>query len=268
MFPSYSTNACAQWSPFTTPGSDAGSPSFPTSSLATQGSTSLRTTRHGLFGTYRNKPLGSFGRFATLSFHETKNFTCGEGGALVLNQQTDIDRAQIIHEKGTDRLAFTLGQVDKYTWQDTGSSFGLSDVLAALLLAQLEERESVLYRRKMIFDRYLCGLKAVAAERSLRLPNVPDDRSPAHHIFHVMMPDENARNLVLKRLNAQGIGAAFHYVPLHNSPAGRRYAARVTNCPVSDRVAKRLLRLPLYADLTTEEVDRTIEAFGAAVRDI
>lgn len=221
---------------------------------------------HGLFGRYRDRPLGSFGRFSTLSFHETKNFICGEGGALVVNREADVDRARVIYHKGTNRSAFLLGQVDKYSWQDTGSSFGLSDVLAAYLLAQLEQRESVLARRRHVFDRYQDALAPLAAELGLTLPTIPADRVQAYHMAYVLLPDRETRDRVLQAMVAAGVHATFHYVPLHSSPGGRKVAAREVPCPVTDEISGRLLRLPFYTGLSDADLDRVVETFVAAAR--
>lgn len=220
---------------------------------------------HGLFGRYRERPLGSFGRFATLSFHETKNFICGEGGALIVNDAADVDRAHVVYHKGTNRREFLLGQVDKYTWQDTGSSFGLSDVLAAYLCAQLEHRDEILAKRRAIFDKYSEALAPLAAARALELPTVPPDRVQAYHMFYVLLPDRDTRNRVLARMHEQGVHATFHYVPLHLSPAGRRFAAREVACPVTTAISERLLRLPFYTDMTEAELERVVEVFVAAL---
>ncbi len=223
---------------------------------------------HGLFGRLDDRPLGSFGRFATLSFHETKNFTCGEGGALVVNRQEDVERARVIYHKGTDRSAFLLGQVDKYSWQDTGSSCGLSDVLAAYLVAQLERKDWVLGRRRAVFDRYQALLAPHAEELGLQLPTVPAGREQGYHLFYVLLPDRQARDHVLTRLRAEGIHATFHYVPLHSSPGGRRVQARESTCPVTDDVAGRLLRLPFFTTLADDDVDRVVAAFLRAARSV
>jgi dTDP-4-amino-4,6-dideoxygalactose transaminase len=220
---------------------------------------------HGLYGTYRGRRLGSFGRFATLSFHETKNFNCGEGGALIVNDPADIDRAHVLFDKGTNRRAFMHGQVDKYSWQDVGSSFGLGEVLAAYLLGQLEQRDAILARRRAAFDRYEAELAPLADELGLRLPIVPADREQAYHMFYVLLPDESTRNQVLATMVAQRIHATFHYVPLHSSPAGRRFAARPSECPVTDDISARLLRLPFYTDLTEADAKRVLTSFVAAV---
>lgn len=214
----------------------------------------------GLYGEYRGAPLGSFGRFSTLSFHETKNFTCGEGGALMVNHSDDVDRAHVLLDKGTDRRAFMLGQVDKYSWRDIGSSFGLSDMLAAYLLAQLEERDRILAQRRGVFDRYSELLSPVADGEALSLPIVPPDRVPAYHLFYVLLADQSARDRALAALASQGIGATFHYVPLHSSDGGMRFSARPNACPVTDDVSSRLLRLPFYNGLSTRDMERVVEA--------
>lgn len=220
---------------------------------------------HGLFGTYRGTPLGSHGRFATLSFHETKNFVCGEGGALLVNDPSDVDRARVIYQKGTDRTAFLLGQVDKYSWQDTGSSFGMSDVLAAYLVAQLERRAWILGRRRHVFDRYAALLADGAAEHGYRLPVVPADRGPAYHMFHILLESRAQRDHVLGAMNEDGYVSTFHYVPLHSSPHGRRVAARPTDCPVTDDLSGRLLRMPFFNELTDDQIDGAVESFLRAV---
>jgi dTDP-4-amino-4,6-dideoxygalactose transaminase len=220
---------------------------------------------HGLFARYQGRPLGSFGRFSTLSFHETKNFICGEGGALVVNHDDDVHRANVVYHKGTNRREFLLGEVDKYTWQDTGSSFGLADVLAAYLYAQLERRQQILEKRKVAFDRYLRLLEPEAGRRGFALPTVPTDREQAYHMFYVMLPDAETRDRVLAGMRDRGVHATFHFVPLHSSPGGRRFAARELPCPVSERVSARLLRLPFYTDLTETEADQVVEAFLAAL---
>lgn len=223
---------------------------------------------HGLAGRHRDRPLGSFGRFATQSFHATKNFSCGEGGALVLNDPADRERAGVLHEKGTNRRAFSLGHVDRYSWVDTGSSFGLADVLAAHLLGQLEQRALIQERRSAIWNRYHQAL-GTAAPDGLLLPSVPATADPAWHLYHVLLPDRGERDRVLQEMNAAGIWAVFHYVPLHSSVAGRRFAAPLAGggqCPVADDVSGRLLRLPLHLSLTDADVDRVVDELLAAVR--
>ncbi len=225
----------------------------------------IEDNAHGLFGTYQQRPLGSFGRFATLSFHETKNFVCGEGGALVLNDARDVDRAHVLYDKGTNRRAFMLGDVDRYSWKDIGSSFGLSDILAAYLLAQLERRERILATRQAAFERYDRLLAPRAAEYGFRTPVVPVDREPAWHMYYVLLPDRATRDRVLDRMREQRIHPTFHYVPLHSSDGGFRYAARLTDCPVTDSVSGRLLRLPFHNALRRDEIERVVETFLACL---
>ena len=221
---------------------------------------------HGLLGRWRGEPLGGIGRMSTLSFHETKNFVCGEGGAILLNDPADVDRARVLYDKGTDRQAFFLGQVDKYSWRDTGSSFGLSDVLAAYLVAQLEQAESIQTRRRRVFEGYLEALAGPADELGLRLPVLPDDCEPAWHLFHVLLPDAEMRSPVMSAMREQGVGTTFHYVPLHSSEGGRRFAARPTECPVSTDVSSRLVRLPFFNTLTAAEVARVVDSLVRAVK--
>jgi dTDP-4-amino-4,6-dideoxygalactose transaminase len=216
---------------------------------------------HGLFGRWRDEPLGSLGRFATLSFHETKNFVCGEGGALVLNHAEDVDRARVLYDKGTNRHAFMLGQVDKYTWKDTGSSFGLSDVLAAYLLGQLEQRDAIQAKRRRLHERYEAALAPRAEELGFEVMRVPEDRRPAHHMYYVLLSHRDRRNDVLELMRKAGVQATFHYQPLHTSEAGRSFAVRTTDCPVSEDISNRLLRMPFYNNLSDPDADRVVEAF-------
>ncbi len=222
--------------------------------------TIVEDNAHGLFGRFRGQPLGSLGRFATQSFHATKNIVCGEGGALALNDPGDVARAWVLHEKGTDRRAFLHGQVDKYSWRDTGGSFALADALAAYLLAQLEEREAVQGARERVWRRYLDGLAPHADDLGVRLPVVPPHCEPAWHLFHVILPGHADRSWVIRQLAERDIATAFHYVPLHSSVGGRRFAARETACPVTDDVSARLLRLPFHNGLTTGDTERVVEA--------
>jgi dTDP-4-amino-4,6-dideoxygalactose transaminase len=223
--------------------------------------TVIEDNAHGLFGSYRDRPLGALGQLATLSFHETKNFICGEGGALIVNDERFVDRAHLLYDKGTNRRAFMLGQVDKYSWQDLGSSFGLSEVLAAYLYAQLERREVILAKRRAVWDTYARFLAPMAEEFSLQLPSVPADRDQAYHMFYVLLPDQPTRDSVLASMRSRGVQPTFHYVPLHSAPAGVKFAARPTECPVTDDVSGRLLRLPFHNNLSIEAADRVVETF-------
>lgn len=223
--------------------------------------TVIEDNAHGLFGTWRGEPLGSLGRFATQSFHETKNFVCGEGGALLLNDAGDVDRARVLYDKGTNRRAFMLGQVDKYSWKDTGSSFGLSDTLAAYLLAQFEQRDVIQTKRRRVYDRYHESLAPFATEFGFQLAEVPPDREQAYHMFYMLMPGRAVRNAVMESMREAGVNPTFHYVPLHSSEAGRLFAARPTECPVSEDISGRLVRLPFYNSLSSADIDRVVGAF-------
>ena len=221
----------------------------------------IEDNAHGLFGAWQGRPLGSLGRFAAQSFHETKNFVCGEGGALLLNEATDVDRARVLYDKGTNRRAFMLGQVDKYTWKDTGSSFGLADVLAAYLLAQLEQREVIQGKRRAVHEHYQGALAPVADELGFEVMQLPPGRESAYHMFYVLLPDRGRRNDVLESMHKAGVQATFHYLPLHSSDAGRAFTARPTECPVSEDVSGRLLRLPFYNALSGQDLDLVVSAF-------
>jgi dTDP-4-amino-4,6-dideoxygalactose transaminase len=221
----------------------------------------IEDNAHGLFGRWRGDPLGSFGRFAALSFHETKNFVCGEGGALLLNREEDIDRAHVLYDKGTNRRAFFLGQVDKYSWKDTGSSFGLSDSLAAYLWAQLEQHDVILGKRKAVWDRYFDLLAPHSVEHGFRLPVVPDDCIQGYHMFYVLLHDKSTRDRVLEKMRAEGVQPTFHYVPLHSSDGGRKFGAKMVDCPVTDDISGRLLRLPFYNNLTVADAERVVTTF-------
>ncbi len=224
----------------------------------------IEDNAHGLFGRWHGRPLGSLGRFATLSFHDTKNIVCGEGGALLINDSADVDRARVLYDKGTNRQAFFLGQVDKYTWKDVGSSFGLSDTLAAYLYGQLEQRRVIQAKRRAVFDRYDQLLTPHASRLGLRLPVIPDDVESAYHMYYVLLPDNRTRDRVLERMRAERIQPTFHYVPLHSSDAGRRFAAKETDCPVTVDVSGRLIRLPFHNNLSPDEIHRVVDAFLAA----
>jgi len=225
----------------------------------------IEDNAHGLFGSWRGEPLGSLGRFATQSFHETKNFVCGEGGALLLNESRDVDRARVLYDKGTNRRAFMLGQVDKYSWKDTGSSFGLSDTLAAYLFAQLEQRDVIQGKRRALYERYERSLAPLAGELGFEVADLPSDRGSAYHMFYLLLSDHRSRNAVLDHMGAHGIQPTFHYVPLHSSDAGRSFAARSTDCPVSEDISGRLLRLPFYNNLSPTDADRVVASFLDAV---
>ena len=218
---------------------------------------------HGLFGAYRGQGLGTFGALATLSFHDTKNLSCGEGGALMINDPGHVERAEIIREKGTNRTRFFRGQVDKYTWCDVGSSYLPSDILAAYLLAQLEAHDRIQQRRHAIWARYAAELADWAASHGVRLPVVPPHCDHPAHIFHLLLPSLDARTRLLAHLREALILAVFHYQPLHLSDMGRRYGGREGQCPVTEDVSDRLVRLPLFFQLTDDDQSRVIDAVRA-----
>jgi dTDP-4-amino-4,6-dideoxygalactose transaminase len=213
---------------------------------------------HGLFGKYKGKFLGTFGAFATQSFHETKNFTCGEGGALLINDRNYVERAEIIREKGTNRSRFFRGQVDKYTWVDLGSSYLSSEVLAAYLYAQLEARDEIQARRQQIWDRYNSRLEAWAEEQGVVMPTVPEHCEQSYHMFYILLPSLDYRQALIAHLKAQGMLAVFHYLPLHLSDMGMMYGGKPGDCPVTEEISDRLLRLPFYNSLSEEEQERVI----------
>jgi dTDP-4-amino-4,6-dideoxygalactose transaminase len=218
---------------------------------------------HGLCGRYRGRPLGTFGCLATQSFHETKNFTCGEGGALVINDLSLAERAEILREKGTNRNRFFRGQVDKYTWVDVGSSYLPSDLLAALLVAQLEVWQVIQERRTKLWHTYARDLGDWAAQNRVRLPIVPPHCEHPAHLFYLLLPTPDDRQRLIEHLRARGIYAVFHYLPLHLSDFGRRFSGRADDCPVTREVSDRLIRLPLFHDLSDADQGRVIEAVTA-----
>lgn len=215
---------------------------------------------HGLFGKYKGKYLGTFGSLAALSFHETKNFSCGEGGALLINDPQYIERAEIIREKGTNRSRFFRGQVDKYTWVDIGSSYLPSDILAAFLYAQLKSREMIQSKRKHIWDYYYRHLEDWAIEHGVRLPCVPADCEQPYHMFYLLMPSLKERHAMIDHLNNRRVNSVFHYLPLHLSSMGRRFGGKESDCPVTENISDRSLRLPFYTDLTEEDQARVVSA--------
>jgi dTDP-4-amino-4,6-dideoxygalactose transaminase len=197
---------------------------------------------------------------ATQSFHETKNITCGEGGALLINDPQYSERAEIIRDKGTDRSRFFRGQVDKYTWVDVGSSYPPADLLAAFLYAQLEAREQIQAQRRRVWEYYQAALCGWAAERGVCLPTVPAHCEQPYHMFYILLPSMAQRQALIAHLKARGVLAVFHYVPLHLAPMGRRWGYREGDCPVTEDVSGRLLRLPFYNDLSEAEQARVVAA--------
>lgn len=215
---------------------------------------------HGLFGKYKGKNLGTFGSLATQSFHETKNFSCGEGGALLINDSQYIERAEIIREKGTNRSRFFRGQVDKYTWVDLGSSYLPSDMLAAYLYAQLEVREAIQAKRQQVWEYYYEQLQDWTQQHNIRFPIVPKHCDQAYHMFYLLMPSLEKRQALIAHLKAQGISSVFHYLPLHLSDVGRKLGGKEGDCAVTEDISDRLLRLPFYNELTLEDQARVVAA--------
>ena len=218
---------------------------------------------HGLFGKYKGKYLGTFGVMASQSFHETKNFSCGEGGALLLTEEALCERAEIIREKGTNRSRFFRGQVDKYTWVDIGSSYLPSDTLAAILYAQLEQRETIQSHRCDLWKTYQAGLLDWAEAHGVRLPTVPADREQAYHMFYMLMPNLDLRQRLIGYLREQGISSVFHYLPLHSSDMGRNFGGQPGDCPVTERVSDQLIRLPFHNALMASDQEHVIETIRA-----
>ena len=220
----------------------------------------IEDNAHGLFGKYKGKFLGTFGSMASQSFHETKNFTSGEGGAILINNQNLVERAEIIREKGTNRSRFFRGQVDKYTWVDIGSSYLPSDMLAAFLFAQLEQREKIQLHRKQVWEIYAAGLKDWGAAHNVRLPYVPDHCEQAYHMFYLLLPTLELRQKLISYLRERGIYSVFHYLPLHLSDMGQKFGGREGDCPVTERVSDQLIRLPFHNALTSSEQEIVIES--------
>ncbi len=227
---------------------------------AASGAVIVEDNAHGLFGSYCGQKLGSIGSLATLSFHETKNVTCGEGGALLVNDRTLIDRAEIIREKGTDRSRFFRGQADKYGWIDIGSSYLPSELLASMLCAQLEDRQRVQDRRRCLWLRYATQLGQWARDHHITLPTVPSSSMQSYHMFYMLLPSSEWRDRLVAHLKARGILAVSHYLPLNASKVGLRLGGREGDCPVAERVASVLLRLPFFTDMSEEEQSSVIDS--------
>jgi dTDP-4-amino-4,6-dideoxygalactose transaminase len=226
----------------------------------------IEDAAHGIRASVDGRALGGIGQLGTLSFHETKNVTCGEGGALLVNDERLIERAEIVHEKGTDRLRFFRGQVDKYTWVDVGSSYVLSDLAAAYLWAQLESVDAITAMRRAIWDRYHAAFEDLEAHGSLRRPVIPDRCSHNAHMYYVLASNLHARTSLITHLAERDINAVFHFVPLHDSVAGLRFGRAVGDLGVTASVSDRLVRLPLWAGMSDEEVDRVVDGVRSFFR--
>jgi dTDP-4-amino-4,6-dideoxygalactose transaminase len=220
----------------------------------------IEDNAHGLFGKFRGRWLGTFGNLATQSFHETKNITCGEGGALLINDGGLAERAEILREKGTNRSRFFRGQVDKYSWVDIGSSYVMSDVLAAFLYAQLEVWRDIQTKRRQIWENYDLNLHSWADQRGILCPTVPGHCEQSFHMYYLLLPSLDERQAFISHLKERGILSVFHYLPLHLSPMGRRVSDRKADCPVTEDRSDRLVRLPFYNSLGRADQQRVIEA--------
>ena len=219
----------------------------------------IEDNAHGLFGKYKGKYLGTFGSMASQSFHETKNFTSGEGGALLINDSALVERAEIIREKGTNRSRFFRGQVDKYTWVDIGSSYLPSDILAAFLLAQFEQREKIQSHRRQVWEMYYTGLKDWAHAHDVLLPYIPRHCEQSYHMFYLVMPTLEIRQQLITYLREQGVYSVFHYLPLHLSDMGQGFGGQVGDYPVTERISDQLIRLPFHNALTSAEQEQVID---------
>lgn len=215
---------------------------------------------HGLFAKYKGKYLGTFGALAAQSFHETKNFTSGEGGALLINDPQFVERGEIIREKGTNRARFFRGQVDKYTWVDIGSSYLPSDMLAAFLLAQFEAREKIQAHRKQVWETYQTALEGWASAHDVHMPSVPAHCEQAHHMFYLLMPNLDLRQKFILHLRERGIYAVFHYLPLHLSDMGKGFGYHSGDCPLTERISDQLVRLPFHNALTNSDLEMVVDA--------
>jgi len=223
----------------------------------------IEDAAQGVYAYFGDRALGSIGHLGAYSFHETKNYICGEGGALCINDPELIERAEIIRDKGTNRQQFFRGEVDKYTWVDVGSSYVPSEISCAFLYAQLEMFEEIAARRRVIYEVYRSRLEPLESEGLLRLPHIPDDCKSNYHMLYVLLRDRQTRDALLDYLKDRGIHAVFHYVPLHNSPMGLKFGYRDGDLPVTERLSGRLLRLPFYYEITEEEQLRVIEGVAS-----
>jgi len=223
---------------------------------------------HALTATYRGRTLGSIGELGTLSFHETKNVISGEGGALLVNDPGLVERAEIVHDKGTNRRRFLRGEVDKYTWEDVGSSFPPSEITAAFLLAQLEAAGTIIARRMAIWERYHEAFAELETAGLVRRPFVPADCRHDAHMYYLLLADEPTRDAFIGRLADRGVDAVFHYVPLHSSPAGRRHGRAHGRLRETESASGRLVRLPLWIDMSSEQLDHVISAVHGILRDM
>jgi len=226
----------------------------------------IEDAAQALLSTYRGRPLGGIGTMGALSFHQTKNVTAGEGGALVVNDSALVERAEIIREKGTDRSRCYRGEIDKYSWVDLGSSYLPGELVAAFLLAQLEAAEAITEQRRAIWNQYHDMLEPFDREGGLTRPATGDVSRGNGHLYYVLLPSMEERTAVIDALRAKGIYAVFHYVPLHSARAGLRYGRAAGSMEVTDDVSNRLLRLPLWPDMESKDVDFVVSSLASALR--
>lgn len=220
----------------------------------------IEDNAHGLGATFQGQKLGTFGAMSTLSFHETKNISCGEGGALAINEHEHVALAEILREKGTDRARFLRGQVDKYTWVEIGSSWVQSDLLAAVLVAQLERFEDIQRRRRHIWDTYAANLGEWATDNGVRLPFVPSASEHSSHMYFLRFDGLEKRTRFIDFMKSRGIMAVFHYQALNTSTVGRRFGGRDGQCQIAEDAAETLVRLPIFADMREDELQRVVDA--------
>jgi dTDP-4-amino-4,6-dideoxygalactose transaminase len=234
--------------------------------LADQASIPLvEDAAQGICASYRGQPLGTIGALGSISFHETKNVTCGNGGALIVNDERYFERAEVLRDKGTNRSSFIRGDVDKYTWLDVGSSYAISDLAAAFLLPQLQDSESITHARRALWDGYHDAFAGAEAEGLLRRPVVPDDVEHNAHMYYLLLRSNRARDHLIEQLDERQINAVFHYVPLHSSPAGRRYGRAHGSLSVTEELSGRLVRLPLWVGMSDEMIERVAVAVNETV---
>jgi len=219
----------------------------------------IEDAAQGVNAKYNDKYLGTIGDLGAYSFHETKNYICGEGGALIINNEKFIERAEIIREKGTNRKKFIRGLVDKYTWVDIGSSYLLSDLLAAYLYAQLESMKKITSMRRRVWEYYYNNLKPLEEKGYLNLPQIPNNIIQNYHMFYIILPTNKIRDELIQKLKENGIQAVFHYVPLHLSPMGKKFGYKKGDFPISEDLSSRLLRLPFYNTLKKNEQKKVIQ---------
>jgi dTDP-4-amino-4,6-dideoxygalactose transaminase len=219
----------------------------------------IEDNAHGFGGTWKNKPLGTLGSLSALSFHCTKNISCGEGGALIINDRSYLERAEILRDKGTNRSRFFRGETDRYTWVDKGSSFPLSDILCAALAAQLEEMQSIQNHRHMIWNLYHQGLAEWCSEYSIQQPVPWQHSTHSAHIYYLILPEINMQLPVINYLKSKGIQATFHYTPLHSSQMAAQLGYDASGCPNTSSIAQRIIRLPLHMNISKADIEYIID---------